>query len=184
MIWVYTKKFETSKRFKPKQSLPIVLELLSDYLKRPVSSSEIIYSSEGKPSLKDNSISFSVSHSDRFLAVACSREVKVGLDIQTQMPVSEGVINSTVTEKEKAQEQWLRKEVQFLDVWCIKEAALKWIGSGLKEPLTDLELSFQSQVVDAGKYGILRYAKLNLFPEVKAYLVFDKVVNLKDIAIK
>jgi phosphopantetheinyl transferase len=177
MISVYTKIFETPQRFKPKQSLPIVLDFLSAFLKRTVVSSEISYSSKGKPSLIDNSLSFSVSHSGQFLAVACSQEVRVGLDIQIQMKVNDSVIQSTLTRNEMSQSQWLQHEVHFLDVWCIKEAALKWIGNGLSMPLTDLEISFKPQIVEAGEYGVLRYTKLDLFSEVTSYLVFNQAVK-------
>ncbi len=184
MISVYTKIFETPQRFKPKQSLPIVLEFLSDFLKRTVVSSEISYSSKGKPSLMDNSLNFSVSHSGQFLAVACSHEVRVGLDIQTQMKVNDSILQATLTKNEMSQSQWLQNEVHFLDVWCIKEAALKLTGNGLSMPLTELEISFEQKLIKAGEYGVLWYTKLDLFSDVTSYLVFNQAVKSSDIVVK
>lgn len=185
MISVYKKTFDTSQRFKPRESLPYVLPYLSEFLSRPVSSDEIIYTTEGKPALKYAEANFSISHSDRYLAIACSTKCKVGLDIQVSMAVSQGILNATVSENEQKQLKWLKKEVNFFDVWCIKEATLKLLGSGLDRTLNTMETHFEGQFLQIGEPPLrIKYEKLSLFPDVFSYVVSDSDFHTRDIQIK
>ncbi len=183
MIWVYTKKFESPQKFRPQQSRPYIAEYLSDFLKRPVAEDEIVYSSTGKPVFKNSEVHFSVSHSETILMFVCSKENKVGIDVQVPAGnIAIGVIQSTLTEKEKSQRHWQQGKVQFFDVWTIKEAAVKLTGHGLSYPFDQIEIDFNQEQVRIGATN-LYYKKLEMFPGVFSYLVQDRIIDVRKIKI-
>lgn len=182
MISVYKKEFNSPQRLKSKESLYLLLDFLGVYLNRKVNEAEILYTLKGKPRFSSNSVHFSVSHSDRYFAVACSHTLRLGLDIQVPMDTAIGVINSTVTDLEKNQEPWINGSINFFDIWCIKEATTKLMGEGLGISFLDIQINFLNQTVEFKQtkndfIWPMHFKKIPLFPSLYSYLVFESKTN-------
>ena len=104
----------------------------------------------GKPYLKnmpgEAQVFFSVSHCKGAVAVALTRAGEVGVDIEIDRKVSDGVIKKCMTKKEQAMLEHVRADraafiEMFLTLWTRKEAYYKMTGEGLSEKMKDLDLS-------------------------------------------
>ena len=109
----------------------------------------------GKLSLRSNSLSFSLSHSEDRVALAFTLEKTVGVDIEQLLPLPElfRLIDHWFSSAEQAGLLALAPEVQleaFYHVWTQKEAYLKARGEGLTASLKDFSVS-----VDPDKPGRL-----------------------------
>lgn len=91
---------------------------------------EIIKDEMGKPGFKDCGLHFNVSHSGEYLAIAVS-ESPVGIDIQKEKEIREGMYRKVVRPEEQS---LIGKERQrdFLRLWTLKESFVKAEGCGLR----------------------------------------------------
>jgi len=90
------------------------------------------YSDGGKPYLRDGTAHFSISHSDKWVALAVS-ECDIGADIQVISPVRPAVLHRCFTPEEQA---WIGEDAErFTRLWTQKEAYAKYTGRGLTAPL-------------------------------------------------
>ena len=105
---------------------------------------------KGKPYLKsmlgDAQVFFSISHCKGAVAVALTRAGEVGVDIETDRKVSDGVIKKSMTEKEQEilADVYADREAfteMFLTFWTRKEAYYKMTGEGLSKKMKDLDVS-------------------------------------------
>lgn len=82
----------------------------------------------GKPFAKDFSVHFSISHSGDMVVCAVS-DKKVGIDIEKIKPFNPKAAERFATEKEL---EYIRStENGFFEMWTLKEAYFKCIGTGL-----------------------------------------------------
>lgn len=99
----------------------------------------IEYAEGGKPFLKNYSnLHFNLSHCRRYVAVAIHSS-PVGVDIECRRKVSQSLIRRVCSEDEQqsiaaAQDP----DMEFLRLWTRKEAYLKYTGTGIVGPLTDI----------------------------------------------
>jgi len=97
----------------------------------------------GKPAVLGASLEFSLSRSQGYALVACSRHGPVGADIEVLRPIieRESLIESVFaeTEKQAIRETVAReKDEIFLRIWVRKEASVKASGLGVAAPLSAL----------------------------------------------
>ena len=103
------------------------------------------YDVYGKPQLPPTTgrpqVHFNISHSDQLLAIACSGNAPVGIDVQ--------IHRKRQNYADLAQRFFSKKEIQFLSeahdpsdytalfyqIWVHKEAFVKAVGKGLRIPL-------------------------------------------------
>ncbi len=93
--------------------------------------SQIIYGSNQKPYLKNQSAFFNISHSGDYVVLAAA-ECEVGIDIEKILPNREKIAKRFFTTEEN---QWLttkNNEKAFFDLWTAKEAVMKCTGQGMK----------------------------------------------------
>ena len=99
----------------------------------------IEYAESGKPFLKNYSnLHFNLSHCRRYVAVAIHGS-PVGVDIECRRKVSQSLIRRVCSEDEQhliAASQ--EPDMEFLRLWTRKEAYLKYTGTGIVGPLTDI----------------------------------------------
>lgn len=91
----------------------------------------------GKPSI-DGGMYFSISHTKLGIAVALS-EHPIGIDIEGIRTRSNGLIERTMNEQEQSVIQnALYPDVSFIAHWCLKEAMVKCIGTGIQEDIHNI----------------------------------------------
>lgn len=125
--------------------------LLGAYLGCPGKSVRLSRTDRGKPALAgehaDSILQFNLSHSGRHLAVAVTRDVAVGVDIESERRLSRaGLLASRFLSAAEA--DWLAgldepfRSQQFLQQWTAREALVKARGCGLAGSLRELELDW------------------------------------------
>lgn len=98
---------------------------------------------DGKPELVDSGLSFNLSHSGRFAACAVS-DSTIGLDIQTERDCDRRLAEKYFTAPERRFiEESENKAYAFTKLWCMKESAVKHIGTGLKTPLSSFTVELE-----------------------------------------
>lgn len=97
-------------------------------------SQEIYYNDYGKPYIKDNNIYFNISHSYDYLIV-CTSEYEVGIDIEKIRPVKKELIDYIATENEKEYiySEKANIEKRVFEIYTLKEAYFKMLGTGLQD---------------------------------------------------
>lgn len=102
----------------------------------------------GKPSIFLNPISFNLSHSENLSLIAVSKNLELGVDIESTRVERnvEKIIEKYFSYDEKKyllegnKEEKLKK---FYRLWTCKEAFIKGIGEGMYFPLKELKLQIQ-----------------------------------------
>ena len=95
---------------------------------------------DGKPELLGSGLSFNLSHSGSFAACAVS-DSPIGLDIQTERDCDRRLSEKYFTAPERRFiEESDNKAYAFTKLWCMKESAVKYIGTGLKTPLASFSV--------------------------------------------
>ena len=98
---------------------------------------------DGKPELAGSGISFNLSHSGNYAACALS-DSPVGLDIQTARDCDRRLAEKYFTAPERRFiEESENKAYAFTKLWCMKESAVKHIGTGLKTPLSSFTVELE-----------------------------------------
>ena len=98
---------------------------------------------DGKPELVGSGIFFNLSHSGSFAACAVS-DSPVGLDIQTERDCDRRLAEKYFTAPERQFiEESENKAYAFTKLWCMKESAVKYIGTGLKTPLSSFSVELE-----------------------------------------
>lgn len=186
---IYSHVFQKGEVVDRKLSLSFLCDCLSSYLNRTIQPEEIFKNRHGQPFLtSEKNLFFSLSHSENVIGVAISNK-KLGFDMQFNKDVNLKIWQRISTEQEKKIKQNL-----FFDYWCIKEAALKFYGSGFKFPMNRIEVDMTTRTLspilkdfdfsaiqdlqnDFIKYPVLKYIKIEMkiSPEynktLSAYLV-------------
>ncbi|MCR4812609.1 MAG: 4'-phosphopantetheinyl transferase superfamily protein [Bacteroidales bacterium] len=99
----------------------------------------IEYAEGGKPYMKNYpEMHFNLSHCRRYVAVAIHSS-PVGVDIECRRKVSQSLIKRVCNESERLSIAVSQDpDMEFLRLWTRKEAYLKYTGTGIVEPLTDI----------------------------------------------
>jgi len=114
----------------------IVRELLGSYLDLHPAALRFTAGPNGKPTVADGSLHFSVSHSDDVALYAFSLDREVGIDVEVvRRPLDEHALARRAFGEQEAErlrvlEPPLRRR-EFLRLWVRHEAALKCSGAGL-----------------------------------------------------
>ena len=100
----------------------------------------LVYGANAKPYLADKSdIFFSITHSDKwvFLAIA---DCEIGIDAQMPRKVCPRLAARSTSPEELA---WVKEntEPHFTRLWTMKEAYLKYTGTGLTVPIREVTIS-------------------------------------------
>ena len=112
---------------------------------------------EGKPHFTDPDISvhFNLSHTvdktgGRFaVAVLLSDTDAVGVDVEFVHPIHnrEAMMRRLFTDAERDYVLSSEREDAFFEIWCAKEAYLKWTGEGFSRPMSSVSVDWISQTV-------------------------------------
>jgi len=101
---------------------------------------EFVVNNWGKPALPGSGLEFSISHSGNAVWVALSRGIAVGIDVESEVDVSDPhALAEVFHPDERAALLALPvAEVQraFFRCWTRKEAVIKALGEGLSRPLS------------------------------------------------
>ena len=100
----------------------------------------LIYGANGKPYLADKPDTFfSITHSDKwvFLAIA---DCEIGIDAQMPRKVCPRLAARSTSPEELA---WVKEDTEphFTRLWTMKEAYLKYTGTGLTIPIREVTIS-------------------------------------------
>lgn len=113
----------------------ILRTLLAQYLKISAPHLKFIYSSKGKPSLKESAISFNLSHSHGLALYAITLSSKVGIDLEYMRDLETAQLAKrffTPSEYNTLISLPIQQQKNaFFQFWTAKEAYLKATGDGL-----------------------------------------------------
>ncbi|WP_413290693.1 4'-phosphopantetheinyl transferase family protein [Bdellovibrio sp. HCB337] len=142
MIQVYQKSLmdlDDPQSFR-KEARDFLVQCLAQFLGATIESLALEHLPSGRPVLRNHpDLSFSLSHSDTAVAVACSRIFNVGIDIQHVSPFNENLFKRICAPQEL--QKITQKDAQsFYYFWTIKEAAMKCIGLGFQYPMNKIEI--------------------------------------------
>jgi|GEM_PF-4697069 len=119
----------------------------------------------GKPFIANNllvNINFNISHTDKYLAIAITKEDEIGIDLE---PVRSSPLSPFPTHLfSRAELKALKKlddvnhSVQFAQLWTAKEAAAKCVGKGMNIDFSKIEL----MTAETGKMKVVsKNSKIN-----------------------
>lgn len=144
-------RFETDQRdFTVAHDL--LRQTLSFYSDLPPSDWQFSIDAHGKPSIDSNDpklreLSFSLSHTQGFVACAVTTKAPVGIDVERidqSLPAQE-IADRYFSEGEAQQLRDCSKDrraVRFTELWTLKEAFLKAVGTGHFGSLNDISFRF------------------------------------------
>lgn len=131
-----------SKKAKQDKALSLGCGILTEkgFSESGMSDFEILYSSRGKPFVKDGNIHFSLSHSGNFAAAAFS-EAEIGIDIESRKDISKKLACRFFSPEEIHS---ARDSASIIKLWTRKEAISKAFDIPLSEILS------QNVIADRG----------------------------------
>ena len=100
----------------------------------------LVYGANGKPYLADKpGTFFSITHSDKWVFLAVS-DGEIGIDAQASRKVCPRLAARSTSPEELA---WVKEDTEphFTRLWTMKEAYLKYTGSGLTVPIHSVTVS-------------------------------------------
>lgn len=100
----------------------------------------------GKPVLRDGGVHFNLSHTRGMIALALSREVEVGVDVEAidrrLDPLRLAARNFSASENAAlADAEASQQPARFIEIWTLKEAYVKALGRGLQHDLRSFSAS-------------------------------------------
>jgi 4'-phosphopantetheinyl transferase len=127
--------------------------ILGQYLSLRPEQIQFETNSFGKPfvsaKVNPNQVRFNLSHSNELALLAFTQHREVGIDLEFVRPIPEAqqIAEKTFAEGENAAIQTLPEALRtraFFNCWTRKEAYIKALGNGLSTPLSDFEVSVDS----------------------------------------
>ncbi len=102
---------------------------------------DFLFNENGKPFLKYfPEIYFSISHCEIGVTCAIAKE-KVGIDIQDMIPFNIKLAESICSKNElEVINSSINKDLELTKIWTMKESYFKMLGTGLIEPLGNLDV--------------------------------------------
>lgn len=120
--------------------------LLSEELSIPPAEINFKYTSLGKPYIDEN-IYFNITHSAG-VAAAALNDTEIGIDIEKIRDFDERILERICTEKEKeyilSEKDETKRNKRFFQIWTLKEAYLKCIGTGITAGLKSVEFTIKN----------------------------------------
>lgn len=114
-----------------------VSDLMLTYIRKLYNiEGELEQTPEGKPCFKNSKICFSISHSDKVVALSCDQENN-GLDVQLLTPIDIKVAQKCLNEAELAEYLNADENVKiklFAKHFSEKESYVKYLGTGFTNP--------------------------------------------------
>ncbi|MBO5341192.1 MAG: 4'-phosphopantetheinyl transferase superfamily protein [Lachnospiraceae bacterium] len=143
------------------------------------------YGPQGKPYLKEYpNVQFSLSHSGMRAMVALS-DTEVGLDVQQMCGYKDKIVKRFYHKNEQEVLFELTDDVQreklFYDIWCCKEAYIKYTGQGMGQDLRDFYADFKSDdIVLASGEAVAKYKILQTEDDgyCQAVVFHKKITNI------
>ena len=135
-------------RYEKGKMLSAGVGLLLDYMLRERGlrerDMEYVEEEHGKPAFVDHpGLHFNLSHSDTMVACALC-DTPVGVDIQSLVTVSEGMVRYVMSDAEIAVYETLAdeaaKQLFFTQLWTLKESYAKVTGRGLTHEFPSFEI--------------------------------------------
>ena len=136
------------------------------------------------PAGHDQGISVSLSHSEKYIAVAFSEFTNLGLDLQVSRSTSENLDRRIRSANDL--------KLPSLDLWCIKEATQKVLGLGFQLAMKDIEVrsggSIRLHTQAAYDLDFVRpelnlfWKNIDLFPGLHSAIVVTEASALDQIA--
>ncbi|MED0658868.1 4'-phosphopantetheinyl transferase family protein [Bacillus smithii] len=123
--------------------------LISRELSCDLTDIQLAYEKYGKPYLlSSKELSFNISHSGEFIAIAISNE-NVGIDIQEYIDLDYEELAMRFFTKQEYNYISSASNVKenFFRIWTLKESYLKARGSGLHSPLNSFYFSFKNNKI-------------------------------------
>lgn len=102
-------------------------------LERKFVSGEIAKTELGKP--VSSNVYFSISHKFPYAIIYINNKSEVGVDLELEKELSESVISSCFSIEELSKKS-------PIELWTIKEAYLKMIGTGINKKMKDVSIDF------------------------------------------
>ena len=107
-------------------------------------------SPDGKPYAKNLAVHFSISHSGDFAVCAVS-ETETGIDIEKKRSVHPRVCEKFCTEAETDYVHTC--ENGLFEIWTLKEAYFKCIGTGLGSDIKNISFSVENNKISCSEKG-------------------------------
>lgn len=155
------RQIEYSKMAKEEDKINCILAflILKKYYKDSKKNDlNFLYTSKGKPYLKDNPIFFNISHSKNIVAVGINEKFNIGIDVEKIGDVDKDIINILYSdiEKEKYKESLLDKKTYY-KTWVMKESYSKMLGLGLYFDFNSISLELEKDMTKVEEYYIHSY---------------------------
>lgn len=123
---------------------------ISDFCNISPDKIEFEYNGNGKPFAKNLPIYFSISHSGDFAVCAVS-DCEIGIDVEKIRDINPRVSDRFATDEEK---EYIRNhENGFFEIWTLKEAYFKCIGTGLGSDIKDVSFEINGKDISCSEYG-------------------------------
>ncbi len=125
--------------------------LLASYVDIPADTISFSVGARGKPAVvtPDAGVFFNLSHSGDVGVAAVSRSYDVGVDIERERDVSDGLAERFFSSREVASLQVLdgtRQHAAFFRCWTRKEAFVKATGEGIGRGLNSFDVSIEDSM--------------------------------------
>jgi len=124
--------------------------ILGAYLQQPGKDIELVRGPSGKPALASalagTGLSFNLSHTGHWLAVAVTQGLAIGIDIEQRRGLDRaaGLARRYFSPAEADAIEALsepHRSQRFLELWTVREACIKAMGDSLAQSLRDLVLA-------------------------------------------
>ena len=136
---------------------------ISDFCNISPADIEFEYNGNGKPFAKNLPVYFSISHSGD-LAVCAVSDCEIGIDIEKIRDINLRVSDRFATDREK---EYIRNyENGFFEIWTLKEAYFKCIGTGLGSDIKDVSFEINGKDISCSEDGY----KFSFFEIDKNYI--------------
>ncbi len=149
-----------------------ISKIVSDYLCRKavsefcgIAQEEIAFvkNNHGKPCAENLPVYFSVSHSTDMVICAVS-DKEIGIDIERTKPFNPNAAKKFATEKEL---EYIRSnENGFFEIWTLKEAYFKCIGTGLGADIKNVSFEILTDKVVCSDRGY----ELSFYDAAEGYI--------------
>ncbi|MFO1446284.1 4'-phosphopantetheinyl transferase superfamily protein [Bacillus sp. Bva_UNVM-123] len=146
---------------------------------------------QGRPSLEGWSGDISLSHTEGCILIGAVNQGKIGVDIQRIESINDGVENFFLSKRERDYLYSLPsedKQKYLFTIWTLKEALLKWQGSGflVKSPI-DISLSlnhaFKEVLAIEGMEQIqVKFKLFTLFNRYQAAICYNDLEGVAGIS--
>ncbi len=116
----------------------------------------------GKPYAENASVKFNVSHGEDLVVCAVS-ENDIGIDIEKIRDVKFRVAERFATEEERA---YIGNDTdRFFEIWTLKEAYFKCIGTGLGADIRNVSFEIENQKIECSEKGF----RCSFYPVSEGY---------------